>query len=120
MFVATTGFSTLFSCFLDPNTLTVDGKSSPEKPLIVRSIDKDKGLPKETQMAQCTVSSGDIKASAQATFSKKLEGFCSTSEFCGINDFYHVFVTSNESFLLISRGHERLERKLSWNRSKTV
>lgn len=49
-------------------------------PLIVRSVDKDKGLPKETQMAQCTVTSGDIKASAQATFSKKLEGFCSTSK----------------------------------------
>ncbi|CAO1382800.1 unnamed protein product [Diamesa hyperborea] len=31
-------------------------------------------------MAQCTVTSGDIKASAQATFSKKLEGVCSTQE----------------------------------------
>lgn len=50
------------------------------RPLIVRSVDKEKGLPKETQMAQCTITSGDIKASAQATFSKKLEGFCSTSK----------------------------------------
>lgn len=46
----------------------------------MRSTDKEKTLPKETQMAQCTVTSGDIKASAQATFSKKLEGFCSTGE----------------------------------------
>lgn len=61
----------------------MDGKTSKEKPdpvLIVRSVDKDKSLPKETQMAQCTITSGDIKASAQATFSKKLEGFCSTSK----------------------------------------
>lgn len=58
------------------------GNATIQKPLIVRSIDKEKGLPKETQMAQCTITSGDIKASAQATFSKKLEGFCSTSEFC--------------------------------------
>lgn len=57
-----------------------DGQNSTEKPLIVKSTDKDNGLPKETQMAQCTVTSGDIKASAQATFSKKLEGFCSTGK----------------------------------------
>lgn len=52
-----------------------------KKPLVVRSIDEHPKLPKETQMAQCTVTSGDIKASAQATFSKKLEGVCSTREF---------------------------------------
>lgn len=51
----------------------------------MRSVDKDKGLPKETQMAQCTITSGDIKASAQATFSKKLEGFCSTGELANFN-----------------------------------
>lgn len=61
-----------------------------EKPLVVRSVDKEKGLPKETQMAQCTVTSGDIKASAQATFSKKLEGFCSTSELLGSRNFMEV------------------------------
>lgn len=33
-------------------------------------------------MAQCTVTSGEIKASAQATFSRKIEGdFCMSSEF---------------------------------------
>jgi hypothetical protein len=55
-----------------------DDDEKVERPLVVHSVDKNPGLPKETQMAQCTVQSGDIKASAQATFSKKLEGFCST------------------------------------------
>jgi hypothetical protein len=82
-------FLFIFSlCFVDETTLKIaDGENAAtakqekekEKPLIVRSVDKEKGLPKETQMAQCTITSGDIKASAQATFSKKLEGFCSTS-----------------------------------------
>lgn len=63
----------------------VDDNKSTEKPLIVKSVDSIKGLPKETQMAQCTITSGDIKASAQATFSKKLEGFCSTSKFSGFS-----------------------------------
>jgi hypothetical protein len=62
---------------LSDNEVKLD-EDAVEKPLIVRSIDKHPNLPKETQMAQCTVQSGDIKASAQATFSKKLEGFCST------------------------------------------
>ncbi|KAG5682229.1 hypothetical protein PVAND_011594 [Polypedilum vanderplanki] len=56
-----------------------DDKQSKDS-LIMRSIDENPQLPKETQMAQCTVQSGDIKASAQATFSKKLEGFCSTGD----------------------------------------
>lgn len=55
-------------------------KEFEKKPLVLRSIDEHPKLPKETQMAQCTVTSGDIKASAQATFSKKLEGVCSTRE----------------------------------------
>lgn len=67
---------------VEPPLDNVHRNDSIAKPLIVRSIDKDNGLPKETQMAQCTVTSGDIKASAQATFSKKLEGFCSTSNYC--------------------------------------
>lgn len=75
--------------FISPHTASVDSSDSakittetPKSPLlVVKSIDKANGLPKETQMAQCTVTSGDIKASAQATFSKKLEGFCSTREY---------------------------------------
>jgi hypothetical protein len=77
----------LLFCFLvETTTKNIENeneaeKSEGEKPvLVMKSVDKEKGLPKETQMAQCTVTSGDIKASAQATFSKKLEGFCSTSE----------------------------------------
>lgn len=61
-----------------PNVDDSDTRETTVKPLIVKSVDQDKTLPKETQMAQCTITSGDIKASAQATFSKKLEGFCST------------------------------------------
>lgn len=41
---------------------------------IIQDFDIKSDPMKETQMAQCTVSSGDIKASAQATFSVK--GFC--------------------------------------------
>lgn len=70
----------VFSCFLVESDTTQQ-----PKPLIVKSIDKANGLPKETQMAQCIINYGDIKASAQATFSKKLEGFCSTSKFILIN-----------------------------------
>lgn len=55
-------------------------ETSTLKPLIVKSVEKS-GLPEEVQMAQCTVQSGDIKASAQATFSQKLENVCSTSEY---------------------------------------
>ncbi|CRK92506.1 CLUMA_CG006103, isoform A [Clunio marinus] len=66
------------------------------KPLIVRSVDNDKSLPKETQMAQCTITSGDIKASAQATFSKKLEGFCSTDD---MNDLKRIISTLELKFL---------------------
>lgn len=74
-----TGFFRL--CFsVESTSEKSEDKSSTEKPLIVRSVDVEKGLPKETQMAQCTITSGDIKASAQATFSKKLEGFCSTGK----------------------------------------
>jgi hypothetical protein len=71
----------------------------------MRSVDENNGLPKETQMAQCTVQSGDIKASAQATFSKKLEGFCSTREPNFIN-FLYLF----KSFSFF-RGHDCIERK---------
>lgn len=49
--------------------------------MVKKSIDDASGIPKETQMAQCTVSTGEIKASAQATFSRKIEGdFCMSSE----------------------------------------
>jgi hypothetical protein len=73
-------FAGFFRFLLDESTPAY--VNATEKPMIImRSVDKEKDLPKETQMAQCTVTSGDIKASAQATFSKKLEGFCSTSEF---------------------------------------
>lgn len=71
---------------VEPPLQSVYSNDSSVKPLIVRSTDKDNGLPKETQMAQCTISSGDIKASAQATFSKKLEGFCSTRDMVDLRE----------------------------------
>lgn len=37
--------------------------------------------PTETQRAECTLISGDVKASAEATVSRKLEGFCATGNF---------------------------------------
>lgn len=37
--------------------------------------------PIETQRAECTLISGDVRASAEATVSRKLEGFCSTGNF---------------------------------------
>lgn len=51
------------------------------EPMVKKSTDNANGVPKETQMAQCTVTTGEIKASAQATFSRKIEGdFCLSSE----------------------------------------
>lgn len=41
--------------------------------------DSDDDSPIETQSAQCTITAGDVKAQAQATISKKLEGICSSS-----------------------------------------
>lgn len=35
--------------------------------------------PTETQLAQCTITSGDVKASAQASLTTKLEGICESS-----------------------------------------
>lgn len=35
----------------------------------------------ETQRAECTIISGDVRATAEATISHKLEGFCATGEF---------------------------------------
>lgn len=32
--------------------------------------------PHETQSAQCTITAGDVQASAQATISKRLDGVC--------------------------------------------
>ncbi|XP_070506306.1 uncharacterized protein [Chironomus tepperi] len=50
-------------------------------PLLLKSIDDKKEFPKETQMAQCTVQSADgLKVQAQATFSKKLDGICTTDD----------------------------------------
>lgn len=43
--------------------------------------DFDDGLPVETQSAQCTITAGDVQASAQASVSKKLEGVCGSSKF---------------------------------------
>lgn len=34
--------------------------------------------PIETQRAECTLISGDVRASAEASVSRKLEGFCAT------------------------------------------
>lgn len=36
--------------------------------------------PTETQSAQCTITAGDVQASAQATISKRLEGVCGSSK----------------------------------------
>lgn len=36
--------------------------------------------PTETQTAQCTITSGDVKASAQASVTTRLDGVCETSE----------------------------------------
>lgn len=38
-------------------------------------------FPHETQSAQCTITAGDVQASAQATISKKLEGVCGSSSY---------------------------------------
>lgn len=43
-------------------------------------VDNDEDQPTETQSAQCTITAGDVQASAQATISKKLEGVCGSSE----------------------------------------
>lgn len=40
----------------------------------------DDDSPFETQIAQCTITSGDVQASAQASISKKLEGICGTGK----------------------------------------
>lgn len=85
-------------------------------PLIVKSIDKANGLPKETQMAQCTVTSGDIKASAHATFSKKLEGFCSTRELA----VWEVEMWFYCIFFLHIRGHDGSERLPEFNRESII
>lgn len=38
------------------------------------------GEPTETQAAQCTITSGDVKASAQATVTTRLDGVCETGK----------------------------------------
>lgn len=38
-------------------------------------------FPHETQSAQCTITAGEVQASAQATISKKLEGVCGSSSY---------------------------------------
>lgn len=43
------------------------------------SIKGDDDNPTETQSAQCTITAGDVQASAQATITKKLEGVCGSS-----------------------------------------
>lgn len=71
-----------------------------DEPTVKKSTDDKSGVPKESQMAQCTVTSGDIKASAQATFSRKIEGdFCQTSEL--------LLIRNSSNFLgkLFCRGH---------------
>lgn len=64
----------------------------------------DNDAPVETQSAQCTITAGDVKAQAQATISKKLEGICSTSkeqqhmatQMISLNSFFLLhFVQSN-------------------------
>lgn len=36
--------------------------------------------PIETQRAECTLISGDVRATAEASVSRKLEGFCATGK----------------------------------------
>lgn len=43
--------------------------------------------PIETQRAECTLISGDVRASAEATVSRKLEGFCATGNQLNVNSF---------------------------------
>lgn len=43
-------------------------------------------IPVESQSAQCTITAGDVQASAEATMSKKLEGVCGTCKF--VYEFY--------------------------------
>lgn len=38
--------------------------------------------PIETQRAECTLISGDVRATAEASVSRKLEGICATGKFC--------------------------------------
>lgn len=52
-------------------------QSTPNRQNTIESSDDD--LPMETQQAQCTISAGEVQASAQATISRKLEGVCSSS-----------------------------------------
>ena len=41
----------------------------------------------ETQTAQCTITSGDVKASAQASVTTRLDGVCETSKWCPTTKF---------------------------------
>lgn len=53
------------------------------EPLITNTTNVNDGTPEspyETQTAQCTITSGEVEASAQATISKTLVGVCGTDE----------------------------------------
>lgn len=76
----------------------------------------DNDAPVETQSAQCTITAGDVKAQAQATISKKLEGICSTSkeqqhmatQMISLNSFFFTLCRAIERFISNSRlqNHE--------------
>lgn len=44
--------------------------------LVVAADTTTSSWPQETQSAQCTITAGDVQASAQATISKRLDGVC--------------------------------------------
>lgn len=65
----------------DESKAKLSDNENQAKSVILKSVDDKKEYPKETQMAQCTVQSTDgLKVQAQATFSKKLDGICSTDD----------------------------------------
>lgn len=68
--------------YFEISCLTVH--ADPEKNATVPEKQSDttetEDQPTETQSAQCTITAGDVQASAQATISKKLEGVCGSSK----------------------------------------
>lgn len=72
-----------FSCLkFNFSSLTVYADPEKNATIVEKQSDgtETEDQPTETQSAQCTITAGDVQASAQATISKKLEGVCGSSK----------------------------------------
>lgn len=88
--------------------------------LIARIVATDRATtPYETQSAQCTITAGDVQASAQATISKRLEGVCgsgthiTTVEIPPVLQLHFTMLSFSPPTVQLAHSLELLEQRVS-------